>query len=386
MTTEEYLQTLGTPEEVEVVTEETQEEGTEETQVESTEETTEVTEQTEETQEEEVTAEEELAIEKQLAIASKLFGREFLTVEEVEAFKTRFSGLETGSKQVDLIPKLLEKLKASQNILSYFPDENAYRAAQLSKLEDYKGKESIINKVLNSNVAELPSLEVIELQARLDAPKGIRNPFRAKLANLGFDPDSVMEGYEGLSEDDKDRIDLLASESRKSLARLGADIELPKSDDSDVLSEMEAELSRAREDQSAKRSSLAPIAEAIVSELKQIEIEDGFNFKLDLSKEDRTELTEFITNAVLSGDYDLSTESGKKEMWTAVQDLVFLNNKAKILPLLSKHIREDEQRKYRQKSNNAIPINKNEPAPAKITSPTLSANAFLAQEMIDERK
>jgi hypothetical protein len=385
---EDYLNNLGTQTETEVL---------EQTGEQVEEQTEEVVEQTEEqVQETEAEVVEEIAqpevdidklpVEKKLAIASKLFGMEFTTEAEVESFKAKFSNLESAQKHIELIPKLVEKIKSSQNILSYFPDEAAYKVAQLSKSEEYKGKEAVISKVLHSNIAELPSLEVLELAARLDAPVGARNPLRLKLRSMGLDPDNVTEGYDSLSEDDKDQIDYAAAAERKVLSKLGGDIQIPVSGDTDILAEYEQESLRSKEDLAAKRTNLAPISKALAADLKELEITDGFKYVLDMNSEERKEYEDFISDTILSGEYDLSTERGKAELWEAVQDLAYVNNRKKISVAHEKFIREQEQSAFRQKSNNASPIKKDEPAPIKTTEAKLSPQAQAVMEMIEERR
>ena len=325
---------------------------------------------------------EKLPIEKKLAIISQLLGKEFTNEIEIQSFKDKYNTLETNQKYIELIPKLVEKIKTSQNILSYFPDEIAYKVVQLSKQEEYKGKEAVINKVLHSNINELSSLEVIELASKLDAPNNIRNPFRVKLLNLGLDPDLVTENYDSLSDDDKDRIDYLAVSERRILTKLGSDIQIPTTHEMDVLAEYEAELMSSKDDVTAKKNSIAPISKALVGELKELEITDSFKFKLDLTNDERKEYEEFITNAVLSGEYDLNTEKGKSEMWEAIKDLVFINNRKKITIAHEKFIREDEVNKIRQKHNNSQPINKNEPVVEQKTDSGLSYKASVAMGMI----
>lgn len=334
----------------------------------------------------EAETEPEISIDKQLSIASKMFGVEFKSEAEVDAFKAKIANLETYQGKVDLIPKLIEKLKSSQNILSYFPDDKAYVAAQLSKQEEYKGKEVVINEVLKSNISELPSLKVIELAAKLDSPNGIRNPFRQKLLSAGLDPEAIAEGYDSLSEDDKDRVDYIAAVERKSLAKLGADIQIPVDSNVDVLAEIEAENSRSKEDLTAKRSTIEPISKALIGELKELSITDGFKFKLEMTAAQRKEYEEFVTEAVLSHEYDLSTEKGKAEMWDAILDLAYINNRKSISTAHEKHIRDEEQHNFRMKSNNAQPINKNEPAPVKVTETKVSGQAAAAMAMVDEYK
>lgn len=381
---EEWMDNFGVEQPVEEATEEVVEE-TEETTEESTEETEQQEEEVQEEQEEipefDIT---KLPSDKKLAIASGLFGREFRSEEEVEAFKSKMAQLESSQSKVDLIPKLVEKLKSSQNILSYFPDEKAYVAAQLSKQDEYKGKEAVISKVLHSNIAELPSLEVIELAAKLDAPNGIRNPFRQKLLTAGLNPDTIAEGYDTLSEDEKDTVDYLAAVERRNLSKLGADVQIPVNSDMDVLAEIEAEVTRSKEDLTAKRNTIAPISKVMIDDLKELEVTDGFKFRLEMTADERREYEDFITEAVLGREYDLSTSEGKAEMWEAVLDLAFINNKRKINVAFEKHIREEEQHNHRVKSNNAQPIKKNEPVPQKTTANKMSDQAMAAKQMIDE--
>lgn len=356
--------------------------------------TEEVIEETEETpaEEVEVEAENEIDIDalpasKRLAVASKLFGIEFKDEAEIEAYKERVNGLDSVNKKLEVIPKLVEKLKSSQNILSYFPDEKAYVAAQLAKQEDYKGKEAVISRILHSNVNELPSLEVIELAAKLEAPGQIRNPFRQKLLTSGLDPEAIAEGYDSLSEDDKDRVDYLAASARRSLSNLGADVQIPKDSEIDILAEIETETSRSKEDLATKRSGIAPIAKTLIeSDLKEIVVNGWYKFKLELTAEDRQEYEDFVTDAVMSGEYDLATPKGKADLWEAVLDLAKINNDKKKDLAFEAAIREDERKKFREKSNNAQPIKKNEPAPAKQTSSTVSHQAQVAAGMISERE
>ena len=369
MTTEksldEYLDSIGTEQnETEEVVEETTEEVVEEVQEEV------VEEEVVETTEEEIPTDEELPIDKQLSIVSKLFGMEFKAPEEVEAFKAKLANLDSAQKNAELIPKLVDKIKASQNILSYFNnDEAAYKAAQLAKDPEYKGKEAVVSKVLRSNISELHPLEVIQYATALQSPAGVKNAYRATMVNMDFDPDLTIDQFNTLSEDDQDRIRMAAYPMQKTLANLGADIQIPAGADLDVLTDIEAEISRNKEDLTTKRNSIAPISQALIADLKELEVVDGFKFKVQMSSEERKEVEDFVTEAVLSKEYDLSTPAGKAEMWDAVKDLVRINHWAEIISATTKHVKEEAEASFRAKSNNAKPVNKNEPAPLNKTAP-----------------
>ena len=306
---------------------------------------------------------EKLTPAKRLQLVSKIMNMDIKDDAQLASIKDKLSLIPDLQKKIDLIPALVDKIKKSKNVLSYFPDESAYVASQLSMTDEYKGKEAVISRILKSNIENLSSTEVLELAADLEAPKGIRNPYRQLLKSAGLDPDVVTENYEQLSEDDKDTIDFLAASKRKTLSQLGKDVQIPRDDDTDLLAQIESEISSSKEDAERVREKIIPIAEAIADELKELDVADGFKFKVEMTPAARKSYSDFIAEAIASGDYDLNTAKGKEEIWEAIQDFAWINNRKEIIASYSSHVKEEARKQSRQKLDNAAPIKKKEPAP-----------------------
>ena len=58
-------------------------------------------------------------------------------------------------------------------------------------------------------------------------------------------------------------------------------------------------------------------------------MDDNFSFKLDLTAEDKQEYSEFLAQAVLSGDFDVKTDEGKRDLYNALMDEIWIDNRIK---------------------------------------------------------
>lgn len=352
---------------------------------ESTEETDE--ESTEEAEEEEIPSEFDISSlddEQKLEVAKALTGLDFESLDDIKKYTDTYGKLPELQKNMELFPKLVEKLKESKNVLTHFPDETAYKVAQVIKNnEAYKGKETVIDNIMRKDLSQMKDLDVLRLSAQLQAPDGVRNPLRSKIKSMGLDPDDVLNDYGELSDDDKDTIAMAAGTARRELQGIGNDIELPGSPD-DILSELENELSASNDELQARKEEIAPIAKNITDEITELPVTDDFDFKLDFTAEEKDKYSEFITDAVLSGEFDLSTEKGQEELYGVLMDEIYLDNKSKILEAYGNRIRESIEAEMQEKYNNEKPLDKKEP-PAEEQETKSNPVVDLLQGMVDER-
>lgn len=316
---------------------------------------------------------------------NKVTGLNVETIESIKEYSSVFEKLPENKKNLELFPKLVEKLKESANVLSHFQDSTAYKVAQLSKGdEDYRGKEGIINEILRSDFKSISDLDALKLSASLAAPGSVRNPLRAKIQSMGLDPDDVIGNYDGLSEDDKDTIAMAAASVKKELRQLGEGIEIPEAP-ADILKDIEAEMTVSKEDLENKMKALSPIATSMVGELKELKVGDDFVFQLELTNEEKTEFSELIVETLASGEFDISTEQGKKELWSTVEDAAWLSKKEVMLEAYANDIREKADEAARLKYENQKPIDRDNPL-QKIKDADSNPIVDLVEGMINEMK
>lgn len=297
--------------------------------------------------------------EHQLRFFNQLTGLDLKSVDDIRQFSGEYNKLPDYRKNNDLVPKLVDKLKQSKNTLSLFPDETAYKVTQaVIKNPDYQGKETILRHVMSGDVKAMTNLQVLRASSELNMPPEVSNPLKATLRSLGVsDVDTALTNYDALEEDDKDIIAMAASKERKILATIGSDIELPK-DDIDILGEIESERTRAEEDLATRRSQIQPIAESLVKDFKELNVDSDYKFQLELSADDLKEYSEFVVDAVVSGEYDLQTEAGRQELWDAVEDLVWMDKgkRQQIIKAMRGYERGNAEKEARAKYDNAKPL------------------------------
>lgn len=325
----------------------------------------------------------EITQEKEIEIFNKLTGLNVKTIDEVNEYSGVVSKWPEYKKTVELYPTLVEKLKTSQDVMQYFPDDATFKVAQLSKDEKYKGREAELTKVLKSDVSQMSEMDVVKLYAGLNSPAGVKNPFRYTIKKMGLDPDEVIESFSELNEDDKDLFNGFAAQARKELSQIGSDIQVPKSSVDDIEALLREQADFSRDDIEKKRSTIAPVSSAIVDEIKEFKIADDFSFKLNLTANDKKDYAEFLTEAVLSGDFDVSSDEGKRGLYNALMDEIWVDNREKILKAYESDIRTKLEKEFREKYNNEKPLSKETPPP--ITQKTkVSPMAEAIHGMIGE--
>jgi hypothetical protein len=174
--------------------------------------------------------------------------------------------------------------------MSYFPDETAYKVAQLAKEEQYKGKEGALNKLLHSDVSKLGAMDIVKMHAELNASEAIRNPFRHTIKKMGLDPDEVINNFDDLSEDDQDLFNGFAAQARKELSQIGNNIEIPKSANEDIEALLSSQITAAKDDLAKKKEQIVPFTKELVEGVKELKVMDDWAFKLDLSDEEKKQL------------------------------------------------------------------------------------------------
>lgn len=304
---------------------------------------------------------------KKLALFNKITGLNVSSVDEARKYTKVFNEYPTLEKRMELYPTLVEKLKKSQDVMSYFPDEVAYKVAQLAKDEKFKGKEGDISRLLRSDVKTMSSMDVVKLYASITAPDGIKNPFRYTIKKMGLDPDEVIENFDSLSEDDQDAFAGLASQARKELGEIGKDITVPQSSADDIESLLEQATNSAKDEVAKIKSQIEPITMDLVNQVNELPVLDDFNFKLHLSDDEKKEYSDFLTQAIVTGEFNVSTDEGKRELYEALLDEIRIDNYSKIIKAVESHTRTLVEKEFREKYNNEKSLDKKSPAPEKTS-------------------
>jgi hypothetical protein len=274
-----------------------------------------------------------------------------------EAYKG-MPGLQEKAGHIDA---LIEKLKGQSDVLSYFPDETAYKAAQLSKDATYSGKEGVLNEVMRSDVAKMDDMDVLTLSAKLSSANGTSNPLGVKLSQLGLNVEDILtEGYERTSLEN-DIIKNAAHSERQKLSQIGSDVELPKAEGDDILEKLTQDKAASMEDIETKRNTIAGPAEKFVSSVNKVEY-DGFVFEFSAEDASKGNYKEGIIADVMDGYYDLQTEQGQKDIQEDLLKTMIGDNYEKIFAALSSHIKTQTENEVRKEYDNAGKgLNKNEP-------------------------
>lgn len=322
--------------------------------------------------------------EQMLAAFRKITGTE-ATLDEAKRYKDALGEL-TKTKEIrEKFPIILEKFKQSKDVLSYFEDETAYKASQLAKEERFVGKKSTIEELLRSDLKTMGVLDVVKLHSKLNAPAEVRNPFRYTIKGLGLDPDAVIDNYDELDEDDKDLFEGFAAKARKELSAIGTDIEVPKIMTDDIEKMLTDELNAKRDDLAAKRSEIQPVALSFVGEVKEFKVSDDFTFKLDLTDEEKRDYADFVTDAIQSGEFNVSTDEGKQALYGAVLDEIWLDKRPAVLKAYETHLRTAIEQESRKKYNNETPLDDKKEKP-EAQAAKIDYMEQILEGMIAERK
>ena len=325
----------------------------------------------------------DLPVEKQLNLFNELTGLNINNLDEVKEYSSVYSQLPDFKKQIDLYPQLLDRLKQTTSISEQFYDETAYKVNQIIiKNPDLKGKESLLNQALRSNLTELKDLDILKISAGIDAPQGVVNPLRAKLSMMGVDVDEALNNYSELSQDDKDKIAMFAGTARKDLSKLSEGIELPESP-VDFVAQIEKEQNDAKQALDEKRNKLLPIGNSIVDEVKELKIDDTFNFQLQLTPDEKQAYSEFISEAILAGEFDISKTEGKQQLYAALMDEMFLDKKTEIIAAIKTSVRNQVEEEMRAKYDNEKDL-KHQEQHSGDEGKEKSKIVELAEKMVDE--
>ena len=293
---------------------------------------------------------------------NRVSGLNFDSFDKVKTLAESATKLPDLEEKANLIPELLNTIEAIQNPLNYFPDETAFKVSQLAKDEKYKGKEAIVNEILRNDLNTFNDLRVIELASNLNAKQGVRNPLRAELKGMNIDPDDVLENYDELDDDTKDLLKIRADHYRDELKKVGEGISLPSFEGTKI-EQMIAQKKAAKEDFEAKRSRILPVAEGIINEVKELKLTDDFSFKLELTPEQAKSYSEELADLLSSGQYDISTDAGKSEVFGAILDMFKSDYFDKAIAALVTHKTSKIEEEMRRKFNNEAPLKGSEPPP-----------------------
>lgn len=293
---------------------------------------------------------------------NRVSGLNFDSFDKVKTLAESATKLPELEERASLIPELLDTIEKIQNPMNYFSDETAFKVSQLAKDERYKGKESIVNEILRNDLNTFDDLHVIQLASNLNAKQGVRNPLRAELKGMNIDPDDVIGNYDDLDDDTKDLLKIKADHYRDELKKIGEGISLPSFEGTKI-EQMIAQKKVAKEDFEAKRSKILPVAEGIINEVKELKLTDDFNFKLDLSPDQVKEYSAELADLLSSGQYDISTDAGKNEVFGAILDMFKSDFFDKAIAALVTHKTSKIEEEMRRKFNNEAPLKGSEPPP-----------------------
>lgn len=324
-----------------------------------------------------------LDAEKQLAVFNKITGLSIASVDEARKYAEVFNEYPTMQKRLESYPTLVEQLKKKQDVMSYFPDETAYKVAQLAKKEEFRGKEGTLSKLLKADVSKLSSMDVVKAYAELNTPDGIKNPFRYTIKKIGLDPDDVIDNFDALSDDEQDLFNGFAAQSRKELAKIGSDIEVPVSPADDIEKMLFEQTAAAKDELARRRSEVIPAVNGLLNGITEVKVLDDFAFKLNMSEKEKADYADFVTEAVLSGDFNLATDEGKKELYEALMDEIWIGNRQKIVKAIDTHLRTKIEKEFREKYDNAAPLNRQTPPAA--GQPAENQFVSVIESMVNER-
>lgn len=297
---------------------------------------------------------------KALELINTKFSSNFESIDKAVEF---FGKQQVAVGANEVITKLTEKLKEKSNILAHFPNENAYRVAQLAK-EKFQGKEAILSRVIGSDFSQLSDLDAIRLAQELKRPPGSKvDGLKFQLAKMGLRDLDVAE-FDEWEEMDKQLVYGLAEEARTELAQLGKDIEIPSSEGvDDFVSELQRGAAEAKETQDKQIEAIKPIAESMIDATKSIKPVDGddFEYSIELDKEARETLLDYLTFEALEGKYDLKSDADVKRLQGMLNAEIMATEYSKAFAAYGKY-REDKTWEAAQKKyENAEPLNEETP-------------------------
>lgn len=365
---------------------------TEETTTETVEETAAVVETEENTTEEAVVKTEEvienvvnfddIPDDKLLELVNKKFNTNFDTIDA--ASQNAASQLSMRGQE-DIIQKLVAKAKEN-NVLSHFPNENAYKIAQLGK--EYPGKDDSLARVVNSDISNLSDLEAITLAAKIERPVGSKvNALNYKLRQLGLTDDvSDFDNWDAM---DKEVVIGAAEDARVSLTQLQNKIEVPSAEGGEV-DEFVTGLESGFQETQAKQTELieahTPIATSMVDSFKTIKPVEGseFEFTIGLDAEGKQDLTDFLVAESIEGGYDIKSDSDVRRLGAALEQEIMATEGKKIMEAYGKHVEQNTWDAAKVKYENAVPLD-TDPVPVD-PKPTVMTGNDRAKEILDGKR
>ena len=293
---------------------------------------------------------------------NELTGLNVDNFDKMKDIADKYSKYPEIEEKVKILPDLVDALEKLQNPLNYFRDETAFKVAMISKEPKYQGKEDVLNQILRSDLNSVDDIKVIALATSLKARDGVRNPLRVELRGMNIDPDEVIENYESLDDDTKDLLKMRADQYREELPKIGGDVKVP-SFEGTVVEQLLNQKKAYKEDLNAKMVNYMPVAEGIIKEIKEMKVTDDFSFKLDLTPEQVKSYSEELAELLISGQYDLSTDNGKNEVYGAIMDMFKADHFDKAVTALVSHKTAQIEEQMRRRYNNEKPLDKQEPNP-----------------------
>lgn len=298
--------------------------------------------------------------EKFLGLINSRFNSNFDNIDKAVEFFAK----ETMAKGTnEVIDKLVESLKQKSNVLSYFPDENAYRVAQLAK-DKFKGKEAVLTRIIGRDFSQLSDFDAIRLAQDLKRPPNSKvDGLKFQLAKMGLRDLDISE-FEEWEEMDKQLVYGLAEEARTELATIGKDIEVPTEDGvDDFVSDLQRGVVEAKEAQEKQIEAIKPIAQSLIENTKSIKPVDGedFEYTIALDKDAKDTLQEYLVYEALEGKYDLKSDADIRRLQSMLHAEIMSTEYSKAFSAYGKY-REDKTWEAAQKKyENAEPLNDDQP-------------------------
>jgi hypothetical protein len=294
-------------------------------------------------------------------LINKKFNTKFDTIETANDF---FSKQVSYRNQEKIIEQLVNTVKEKSNVLSHFPSENSYKAAQLAK--DYPGKEAAAMKIVSANIDAMPDFEAIRLAEELKRSANSRvDPLRFKLSQLGL-RDLDIADFEEWDEADKELVYGTAEDAKAELLALQGKYKVPSTEEQPTGLDFISDYERGVQEQNEKAQRLideaTPIAQTMVNSLIEIKPVEGSDFKyvVNLDNESKSDLVDFLVSEAASGEYDLRSDSSIRELNSLLVQEIWATDGIKIAEAYAKAKVDAALEEAARKYENWTPLGENE--------------------------
>lgn len=341
---------------------EPQEQETEQSTAETETESVEESQTTEETEKEsgETKEEEEPAFDVQAI--NKFFEKDFKDEDEVRALFDRGEKTADYDEKVNKLSeyesilqekdKQIEQLKESLNPLSYFTDENAYKAEMIKKQMPDKDP-VLIEKVIKSDLSKTKDFDILVDEYLMDNPSFTGD--RTRAANVLMDEYGIdaEEDAEEWSQVTKDKIMVSANKARNRFTGLADEVEMPE-----VVSPEERQAQAEQQAAELKQSWEKPLDRLSNYEQEVITDDEGNKlFDFTVPDDFKSQVRDYTEALVTEGQIPLNEDTQKFVEATIRKEMIYQN-----LPKILKVYRSDLESQWQQQKDkeeaNTTPPNK----------------------------